>query len=115
MPAGLGGGGYMALTFETTMGTYLDPSTAGTVFIPIISETLNYQEDRYYSPQIRQSTIASEVKQSYYHVAGDIVWEVDTAFLPYLMYLGRHSITKTGASSPFNYKFVPSQAGAAST
>lgn len=115
MPAGLGGGGYLALTFETAMGTYLDPSTAGTVFIPIISETLQYQEDKYYSPQIRQSTIVSEVKQSYYHAAGDIVMEVDTAFLPYLMYLGRHTITKTGAGTPWNYKFVPSQAGSAST
>lgn len=115
MPAGLGGGGYVALTFETAMGTYLDPSTAGTIFIPIISETLNYNEDKYYSPQIRQSTIVSEVKQSYYHVAGDIVWEVDSSLLPYLMYLGRHTITKTGAATPWNYKFVPSQAGAAST
>jgi hypothetical protein len=115
MPAGLGGSGYVALTFETTMGTYLDPSTAGTVFIPILSESLEYNEDKYYSPQIRQSTIASEVKQSYYHVEGDLELEVDTAFLPYLLYLGRYTITKTGASAPFNYKFVPSSAGSAST
>jgi hypothetical protein len=115
MPAGLGGGGYLALTFETTLGTYLDPSTAGTVFIPIISETLKYTETKYYSPQIRQSTMVSEVKQSYYHVEGDIVMEVDTAFLPYLLYLGRHTITKTGAGTPWLYKFVPSQAGSTST
>ena len=115
MPAGLGGGGYLALVHEVTMGTYLDPSTAGAVFIPIISESLAYQEDKYYSSQIRQQTIVSDVKQSYYHVAGDIVMEVDSSLLPYLLYCGRYTITKTGAGSPWSYKFVPSQAGSATT
>lgn len=114
MPAGLGGGGYVALTFETTLGTYLPPSTAGTVFVPILEESLNYTEDRYISPQIRQQTIASEVKAGYYHVEGDITIEADPAFLPYFLYASRHAITKTGAG-PFVYKFVPSQAGSAST
>lgn len=115
MTAGLGGGGYMAIVHEVTMGTYLPPTTAGTVFIPILSETLQYQEDKYYSEQIRQSTIVSDVKPSYYHAAGDIVMEVDSSLLPYLLYCGRYTITKTGASTPWTYKFVPSQAGAASS
>lgn len=115
MPPGLGGGGYLALKHEAVMGTYLDPSTAGTVFIPIISESLQYQEDKYYSEQIRQSTIVSDVKQSYYHVAGDIVMEVDSSLLPYLLHCGRYTITKTGAGSPWAYKYVPSSAGSATT
>lgn len=115
MPPGLGGGGYVAFKHEATMGTYLDPSTAGTVFIPILSENLQYQEDKYYSEQIRQSTIVSDVKQSYYHAAGDIVMEVDSSFIPYLLYCGRYTITKTGTTPNFTYKFVPSSAGSATT
>lgn len=113
--AGIGGAGYMALTFETAVGTYLPPTTAGTVFIPILSESLEYQEDKYLSSQIRQSTIESEQKPGYYHIAGDVTLEVDTSFLPYILYCSRHTITKTGAGSPWLYKFVPSTAGATST
>jgi len=115
MPAGLGGSGYLAFTFETALGTYLPPTTAGTVFIPILSESLHYVEDHYYSEQIRQSTIDSDAKSGYYHVEGDVVLEVDTNFLPYLMYCSRHSITKTGVADPWTYDFVPSQAGSTST
>lgn len=115
MPAGLGGSGYLALTFETVYGTYLPPTTAGTVFVPILNESLHYVEDKYYSEQIRQTTIDSDVKPSYYHIEGDIVWEVDAAFLPYFGYCSRHSITKTGAADPWQYDFIPSQAGSAST
>lgn len=115
MTAGLGGGGYMAIVHETTMGTYLPPTTAGTVFMPILSETLQYQEDKYYSEQIRKSTVVSDVKPSYYHSAGDIVMEVDSSMIPYLLYCGRYTITKTGTAPTFTYKFVPSQAGAAAT
>ena len=114
MPAGLGGANYVAWTLETVNGTYLPPSTAGTVFIPILSENLIYNEDRYYSPQIRQQTIVSDVKQSYYHVAGDIEWEVDPAFLPYMLHCSRHSIAKSGAG-PYTYTYTPSQAGSSST
>lgn len=114
MPAGLGGGGYMAIKHETVMGTYLPPTTAGTMFIPILSESMVYTEDKYFSPQIRQQTIVSEVKPSYYHVEGDIEMEVDTQFLPYLLYCSRHIITKTGAVSPFTYDFKPGSQGSAS-
>jgi hypothetical protein len=115
MPAGLGGGGYLAAIHEVTMGTYLPPNTAGTKFIPILEENLTYTEEKYYSPQIRQQVIVSEQEQSYYHIEGDIRLEVDTAFLPYLLHASRFSITKTGASAPFTYKYVPSTAGSATT
>ena len=114
MPAGLGGGGYLAIKLEAVLGTYLHPGTAGTVFVPILEESLAYQEDKYYSGQIRQSTIASEVKSSYYSVQGDVTWEVDPAFLPYFMHCSRHTIAKTGAG-PFEYTYTPSNAGSAST
>lgn len=107
---GLGGGGSLSLAFETTMGTYVAP----TVFVPILSESLEYTEDKYLSEQIRQQSIHSEAKPSYYHVEGDIEMEVDPNFLPYFLYLARHTVTKTGAG-PYVYKYVPNSAGTAST
>jgi Phage tail tube protein len=115
VPAGLGGGGWLAIKHETTMGTYLPPSTAGTIWVPILSESFMYTEDKYYSPQIRQQTIVSSVEPSYYHVEGDVEMEVDPNFLPYFLYCSRHTLTKTGAATPWVYKAVPSQAGSAST
>lgn len=110
MPAGLGGGGSVGLAFETTMGTYVAPA----VFAPILSESLRYTEEKYYSEQIRQQTIHSDVKQGYYHAEGDVELEVDPSNILYWLYASRHTITKTGAG-PFEYKFVPSTAGSAST
>jgi hypothetical protein len=115
MPAGLGGGGWLAISLEAVMGTYQDPSTAGTVWVPILSEGLEYNEDKYFSPQIRQQTIVSDVAQSYYHVEGDIRMEVDPQFEPYFLHCSRHLITKTGTTPAITYKYVPSQAGSATT
>lgn len=114
MPAGLGGAGYLALTLETVMGTYLPPTTAGTVFIPILRETLDYKEDGYYSPAIKQQTIENSREQTYYHVEGEVELEFDSNFVPYLMHLGRHNIAKSGAG-PFVYTYTPSSAGSATT
>jgi hypothetical protein len=110
MPAGLSGSGWLGFAFETTKGTYVAP----TIWIPILSESLQYTEERYFSPQIRQQVMVSDVKQGFYHVAGDIEWEVDPAFLPYLMYCTRHTIVKSGAG-PYEYKYTPSTAGSSST
>jgi hypothetical protein len=115
MPAGLGGGGALAVALEATMGTYVQPTTAGTVWVPILNESLAYTEDKYYSAQIRQETMVSEVKRSYYHVEGDIELEVDPKFIPYFLYAGRHTIAKTGATAPFTYRYVPSSSGSAFT
>jgi hypothetical protein len=116
MPAGLGGGGAVFVALETVMGTYVDP-TAGAatgVWVPIISEELNYTETKYYSPQIRQQTIVSDVQQSYYHVEGNITMEVDVNYLPYFLYASRHLITKSGTAPALNYKFGPGSQGSAS-
>jgi hypothetical protein len=110
MPAGLGGGGKVGIGFETVMGTYVAP----TIFVPILDESLMYSEEKYYSPQIRQQTIVSDVKPGYYHVEGTINMEVDPTNFPYWMYASRHTIAKSGAG-PFVYKFTPSSAGSAST
>jgi hypothetical protein len=68
-------------------------------------------EDRYFSPQIREDTIVSDVKQGFYHIEGDVEMEVDVNFLPYLLFCTRHTPSfATGV-----YTFVPSDAGSTST
>ena len=116
MPAGLGGGGWLAITLETTMGTYLPPTTAGTLWVPILDESFVYTETKYFSPQIRQQTIVSDVEQAPYHIEGQIHMEVDPNFLPYFMYCGRHIITKDVATHTpqILYSFSPGSQGAAS-
>lgn len=116
MPAGIGAAGWLAIKHETTMGTYIPPSTAGTIWIPILDESLVYNTDHYYSNQIRGgSPIAQEAKPGYYSVGGDVTMEFDSQFFPYFGYISRHTIVKTGAGTPWTYDFAPSAAGAAST
>jgi hypothetical protein len=104
MPVGLGGGGALGVAIETTNGTYATP----TVWVPILSESFKYTENRYFSEQLRQQVMDSDVKQGFYHIEGDVVMEVDTHFLPYFMYASRHTTTKTGAG-PYTYKSVPNK------
>jgi len=111
MPAGLSGGGYLALAHEVTKGTYIPPTDVSAVFIPFLSESFKYTEARYFSPQIRASVVQSDVKQGYYHIEGDIEFEVDPTWLPYILHASRH--TPSFAGGVFTY--VPSTAGATST
>src|SRR6266567_1398041 len=70
-----------------------------------------YTEDKYYTPQIRANAISSDVEQAPYHVAGDIVMEVDPNYMPYFLYASRHTVTKTGAG-PYVYSAAPTNIGA---
>lgn len=110
MTAGIGATGYLTLAPETTMGTYVAPTT----YVPILRETLHYTEDKYFSQQLRQQVVDSDVKPSYYHIEGEVELEVDTNNLLYWLYASRHTIVKSGAG-PYTYTFVPSTAGATST
>lgn len=113
-PAGLGAAGWLAIKLESVMGTYLPPTTAGTVWVPILNENLQYTENPYYSPQIRQQTVYSERTQGFYHVEGPIELEFDANYMPYFLHCGRHNIAKSGAG-PYVYDYTPSQAGSSST
>lgn len=107
MPAGLSGAGWLGFAFETTKGTFEDADT----FIPILSESFKYNEDRYFSPQIRQQVMTSDVAQGYYHIEGDVELEADVNYLPYLLYCTRHNISFGSGV----YTFTPSTAGSTST
>lgn len=109
--ADIAGNGAVWVGIESTYGTVVDPTAAGVgVWVPIISESLAYTESKYYSPQIRQSAIVSDVQQSYYHVEGDLVMEVDPNFLPYFLYASRHTVAKTG-TGPYVYTATPTNVG----
>lgn len=110
MPAGIGATGFVGVAFETVKGTYTVPY----VHVPVLSESLRYVEDKYYSQQLRQQVTDSDVKPGYYHVEGDIEMEVDPHYLPYFLYASRHNCTKGGAG-PYTYDFVPVVDGASST
>ncbi len=115
MPAGIGGGGYLMFAFESAVGTYVQPNAVGSVAIPILSESLQYTEDKYLSEAIKQNvTMHTDAKPSYYHIEGEVEFEVDPRYLPYWCYATRHTITKSGAG-PYVYEFAPSSAGSAST
>lgn len=110
--ADIAGNGAVWVGLETTYGTPVDPTASGVgVWVPIISETLAYTEDKYFTPQIRNSAISSDVEQAPYHIAGDIVLEVDPNYMPYFLYASRHTVTKTG-TGPYIYSAAPTNIGA---
>lgn len=103
MPLGIGGSGLVGVGFETTYGTYAAP----TKFIPVRSESLTHSEDKQVLTPIRGLATASKVKRGYTVEEGDIEFEVTSDTLPYIMYLARCAISKTGAAAPFTYVFTP--------
>jgi len=107
---GIGATSYVAIAPEAVKGTYVAP----TVYVPVLRDTLKYTEAKYYSPQLRQQVLDSEVKSGYYHVEGDIELEVDSNNFLYFCYASRHAIVKTGAG-PYVYTFTPTTAGTSST
>lgn len=110
--ADIAGNGAVWVGLEASYGTPVDPTDSGVgVWVPVISENLVYTESKYFTPQIRGSAISSDVEQSYYHVAGDIVMEVDANYMPYFLTASRHTVVETGVSEPFEYVFTPSNIG----
>ncbi len=115
--ADIGASGSVWAALESTYGTVKDPSVSTNEmdghYVPILSETLAYTEpDRYYSEQIRHEAIASDVKPSYYHVAGDIVMECDAQYLPIFLAASRHKTLQTGTGANQLYTITPSKTGA---
>lgn len=104
MTVGLGAGGIVGIALEDTMGTYKAPD----IYVPILDETLEYTETRYFSQQIRNQTIDSAAAQGPYHVEGDIHMEVDNQYMPYFMCCARVNATKSGSGTPWTYRFTPS-------
>lgn len=105
MAAGLGAGGAVGIALETAAapGTWVTPA----LWVPVTDETFTYNEDRYFSEAIRQQTISQAAKQGFYHIEGGLNMEVDTRSLPYFLHASRLGVTKTGAGTPWTYKYQP--------
>jgi len=115
--ADIGASGSVWVALEDSYGTVKDPSVganeADGYYVPILSETLQYTEpDRYFSEQIRNEAMHSDVKQSYYHAEGDIVMECDAKYLPIFLAASRHTTLETNLVTPFLYTVTPSKVGA---
>lgn len=110
MTVEVGGAGKLGLAFEATLGTWLAP----TKWIPIRSESLSVVEDKQYRMNLRGLAGRSGALPSYYHVEGDIEFEVNPEFLPYLLYAARVTPSKTGAG-PYVYTFVPAHVAKTTT
>lgn len=112
--ANIAGNGAVWVGIEADYGTAVDPTAAGTgIWVPVISESLAYTEDKYFTPQIRNSAVVSGVASSYYHIEGDIVMEVDPTYMPYFLYASRHTVNKSGTGTPYTYSAEPTNVGAA--
>lgn len=111
--AGIGGNNKMYVVFESPYGTFIDPSAGvGGAWVPFETESLVYTENKYYSQQIRNQTLDSEVKPAPYHVEGDIKMEVDANYLPYFLYASRHVVVKTGPTAlVYTYSVTPGSFG----
>lgn len=110
--ADIGANNAVWIGIEPTYGTPSDPTAAGVgVWMPILDEALVYNENKYYSAQIREQAVRNSVVPAPYHVEGPLHFEVDVNYLPYLLYASRHAVTKTGAG-PYTYTAVPTAKGA---
>jgi hypothetical protein len=104
MARGLQGQGYIGIGMETTYGTYIAP----TVFFPIRSESMNYQQDTYWRRAIRGVVdIIPNAISGFSHVEGEIEAELIEAVLPYFLLVGRYTVAKTGTTPNFTYTATP--------
>lgn len=105
MAVGIGASGIVGVAQEVTSGTYLAP----TKFIPILSESLKYQQDTVWRRPIRNALGILGAVAGNVHIEGDIEMEVLTDCVPYFMYAAHATVVKTGVG-PYVYTFKASQA-----
>ena len=112
MPYAIGGGGALGIAIEATYGTFIAP----TKWIPIRSESLEKQESKIYRENIRGIADRSGAIQGYYHIAGDVTFEVTADVLVYFMYASRVTPAKGAlASGGYPYTFTPAHVASPTT
>src|SRR5438067_1784517 len=112
MPFDLAGNGALGVATETTYGTF----TAPTKWIPIRSESLRKVENKIYRTNIRGLADRSGAIQGYYHIEGDITFEVTADSLVYFMYASRVVPAKGAlAGGGYPYTFTPASVASPTT
>jgi hypothetical protein len=103
MPPGISAATVAGLALETTSGTYLAP----TKFFPLVSESLNYQQDTQWRKVLRGQVDVFGAIQGNAHTEGDISIEALDDVVPYFLDAARLTVVKTGAGAPFTYTCTP--------
>lgn len=101
---GTGAQGFLGVAIETTPGTY----TAPTKFVPIESESLQYQQETVWRRPVRQSADIVGAVDGNVHVEGDISMEAFEDVVAMILRAGRNVYTKTGTTPNFTYEIVGS-------
>jgi len=103
MTVGIGAGGIIGVALETVAGTYEAP----TKFVPVESESLQYQQDTQLRRPIRQSADIIGAVAGNAHIEGDVGMEALEDCIVYFLHAARVTIAKTGADPDFTYTFTP--------
>jgi Phage tail tube protein len=101
MAYGIGGGGFIGIAHEVTVGTYVAP----TKYFPIMNETLKFGQATNYRRPIRQSADIIGAVAGDSSIDGDISMEAFEEVVPYFLYCARAGVVKSGAG-PFTYVFT---------
>jgi len=103
MAVTVGGQGVLGVAIEAVQGTWLTPAK----FIPILSESLEFVEDKVMRKPIIGVNDPFAAKQGFTHIEGDIVFELTADTLIYFLYAMNMSIVKSG-SGTYTYTCTPS-------
>lgn len=106
MVVGIGAGGALGVALEVTQGTYVAP----TKFVPIDSESLQYQQDTVWRRPIRYTAEILGAVAGNAHVEGDLTLDCTEDVLLYFLRAARTTCVKTGTTPNFTYTFTPTAA-----
>lgn len=107
MAVGIGAGGAVGIAPEAVQGTYLAP----TKFVPIDSESMQYQQDTVWRRPIRKTAEILGAIAGNAHVEGDLSFDATEDVVLYFLLASRTTCLKTGTASPgFTYTFTPTPA-----
>jgi hypothetical protein len=102
MPAGISAATVAGLALETVSGTY----TAPTKFFPLVSESVNYQQDTQWRKVLRGQVDPFGAIPGNAHTEGDVSIEALDDVVPYFLDAARGALVATGAG-PKTYTFTP--------
>jgi hypothetical protein len=106
MTVGTGAQGFIGIAPEVTPGTYAAP----TKFVPIMSESLKFQQATNFRRPIRASADVIGAVQGDAHTEGDLTMEAFEEVVPYFLLSARTTMVKSGSTPNFIYTFVGSAA-----
>ena len=109
MPVDIGANGVMGIGFETTPGTYAEP----TMFIPFNSESIKWTQENIQRRPIRASASLIGFMPTYGSVEGDIEVDATADIVAFFMHIARCKVVKTEATSPYTYVFTPTSSALA--